>query len=152
MVIFVLALRLKVVASMKVMPSAEFAAGLHHVVEIDVVLDLERRGLVVADHAGAAGHGRDVADRLLGRVRGGRVRRGGIGRRRRCGGLRGTVCACASCVSSDEAAKTSVAPIVVLQANSSSAKDSWRDIGNFRSRGGQKAGPADFSAVSLNAG
>ena len=30
---------------------------LHHVIEIDVVLDLERRGLVVADHAGAAGHG-----------------------------------------------------------------------------------------------
>src|SRR6185369_4963056 len=68
-------------------------AGLHYVVEIDVVLDLEWRGLVVADHAGAAGHGRDVADRLLGRLRiGGRrggVRRGGGGRgRRRRGRLR----------------------------------------------------------------
>ncbi len=68
-------------------------SSLHHVVEIDVVLDLERRGLVVADHAGAAGHGGDVADRLLGRLRisgrRGGVRRGGIGRgRRRCGRLR----------------------------------------------------------------
>ena len=35
---------------------------------------------VVADHAGAAGHGRDIADRLLRRVRGGCVRCGGIGR------------------------------------------------------------------------
>jgi hypothetical protein len=42
-------------------------------------------------------------------------------------------------------------PIVALQANSSSAKDSWRDIGDFRSRAGRRRGP-DFSAVSLNAG
>ena len=137
---------------MKVMPSAEFAAGLHHVVEIDVVLDLERRGLVVADHAGAAGHGRDVADRLLGRVGGGRVRRGGIGRGRAgAAGCEGSVCACASCVRLGRASRSSVVPIVALQANSSSAKESWRDIGDFRSRGRQKAGP-DFSAVRLNAG
>jgi hypothetical protein len=32
-------------------------------------------------------------------------------------------------------------PIVALQANSSSAKDSWRNIGDFRSRAGQAAGP-----------
>ena len=142
MVIFVLALRLKVVASMKVMPSAEFAAGLHDVVEIDVVLDLERRGLVVADHAGAAGHGRDIADRLLRRVRGGCVRRGGIGRRRRCGGLRGFGLRLRQLRQARKLpAKTFVVPIVALQANSSSAKDSWRYIGDFRSRGGQKAGP-----------
>jgi hypothetical protein len=60
---------------------------LHHIVEVDVVLDLERRGGVVADHAGGAGHGGDVADRLFRRllhVGGGRsgCRRG---RLRRCG-------------------------------------------------------------------
>jgi hypothetical protein len=57
-------------------------AGLNDVVEIDVVLDLERCGLVVADHAGLSGHGGDIADRLLRRLR---IRgwRGWIGRRLR---------------------------------------------------------------------
>ena len=52
----------------------------HHVVEIDVVLDLERRGRVVADHAGGADHGGDVADRFFRRLGVG----GGCGGIRRC--------------------------------------------------------------------
>ena len=68
MVICVFALRLKVVASMKVMPSAEFARGLHDIVEVNIVLGLERRRLVAARDAGAAAQGRDIADRLLDRL------------------------------------------------------------------------------------
>src|SRR3954451_4370120 len=47
----------------------------------------------------------------------------------------GSVCACASCVRPDEAAEALVAPIVVLQANSMSAKDNWRCIGGIPGRG-----------------
>jgi hypothetical protein len=62
-------------------------------------------------------------------------------------GCEGSVCACASCVRPDEAAAAFVVPIVALQANSSSAKESWRDIGDFRSR--EKAeGGALISAPS----
>ena len=42
-----------------------FGRGLDHVVEIDVVLDLERRGRIVAGHIGRARQSGDVADRLL---------------------------------------------------------------------------------------
>src|SRR3954463_4936163 len=54
----------------------------------------------------------------------------------------GSVCACASCVGSAGLAKTSVAPIIVPQASSASAKDNWRDIGEISVQGDrQKAGP-----------
>ena len=56
-------------------------------------------------------------------------------------GCEGSVCACASCVRPDEAAEALVVPIDALQANSSSAKESWRDIGISVHGGGQKAGP-----------
>src|SRR5882757_11100129 len=57
----------------------------------------------------------------------------------------GSVCACANCVRPDEAAEALVAPIVVLQANSMSAKDNWRCIEKFRVGGGQGAKLCDFS-------
>src|SRR6185437_9707975 len=57
-------------------------------------------------------------------------------------GCGGSVCACASCVSPDGPAKLSVAPIIVPQASSASAKKNWRDIGGHSVHGGrQKAGP-----------
>src|SRR4051795_4481911 len=55
----------------------------------------------------------------------------------------GSACAsCANCVGSEGLAKTSVAPIIVPQASSASAKDNWRDIGEISVHGDrQKAGP-----------
>ena len=66
-------------------------------------------------------------------------------------GCEGSVCACASCVRSDEAAAALVAPIVVLQANSRSAKESWRCIGGIPFKGRAEGGTFDFSLSRLNA-
>src|SRR6478672_7685214 len=67
-------------------------------------------------------------------------------------GCVGSVCACASCVGSAGFPKTSVAPIIVPQASSASAKDNWRDIGGFPFKEAGRRQDLDFSALRLNAG
>ena len=117
--------------------------GLHDVVEIDVVLDLERRGRVVADHAGAAGHGGDVADRLfrrLLRVGGGRCGRGAAGAVRGCAGAGW---ACASCTGSEGAAGMSSAFAGILQTNSRSARESRRCITGTSGKRDSNAGSGE---------
>src|SRR6185436_20887575 len=67
-------------------------------------------------------------------------------------GCEGSVCACANCVRSDGAAAAFVADIVVLQANSMSAKDNWRCIRGNPGRGeGRERSFYDFSLSWLNA-
>src|SRR6476659_5917790 len=67
-------------------------------------------------------------------------------------GCVGSVCACAICVGPEGLPKTSVAPIIVPQASSASAKDNWRDIGEISVHGGrQKVGPR-FQRVQAECG
>src|SRR6185369_2370614 len=67
-------------------------------------------------------------------------------------GCVGSVCACASCVGPEGLPRTSVAPIIVPQASSASAKDNWRDIGEISVHGGrQKVGPR-FQRVQAECG
>ena len=64
----------------------------------------------------------------------------------------GSVCTCASCVDPEVTSNTSVAPIIVPQASSASAKDNWRGIGEISVHGDwQKAGPR-FQRVQAECG
>ncbi len=121
---------------------------LHHVVEIDVVLDLERGGLwslritlalpvtVATLPTGSSGACASAAGVAGSDVAGS-----------------GAAWAWASCVGSEEAAETLFAPLAMVQANSRSARESGRCIKGFREgRGGRGARRGDFSLAGLNTG
>ena len=82
MVICVFALRLNVVASLKVMPSAEFAPVCTTSIQIkDVVVDADGVASLLRTTLDIPGQGCDVADRLLDRLlrASGRLRATGAG-------------------------------------------------------------------------
>ena len=153
MVIMALAVRLKVVASLKVMPSADFApVSTTSPAKISSrsssgVVALLRVTLALPDRLATLPTGSAAAGCASAGVAGGAA----AGAAGVVGDGAGTGCACTICIMSGAASASTPAPSMT-PIISSSAKGSRRRVNRIPGRRTRQAGDGDFSRAGLNAG